>query len=176
MSSKLFIIADCHFGHFNIIKYCNRPFNSVGEMNYAMIENWNKTVKPGDRVIVNGDFALCGKDRLIDIGQQLNGRKTLIVGNHDEGSLETYYRAGFEMVSKNSLVIDNFYIVSHYPLIEGGAGWGSFCNIYGHVHNHDGYEDVTRNTFCSSAERIEYTPILFDDIVIKMERAAQANN
>ena len=47
-------------------------------MNKALIDNWNKVVRKEDKVIMNGDFALSGKDKIIEIGQQLNGRKTLI--------------------------------------------------------------------------------------------------
>ena len=35
---KVFVTADNHFYHKNIIKYCKRPFNSVREMNEYMIK------------------------------------------------------------------------------------------------------------------------------------------
>ena len=63
---------------------------------------------------MNGDFALCGKDMVIEIGQQLNGRKTLILGNHEGASLKTYYGAGFEMISKYPILVDG-YLISHIP-------------------------------------------------------------
>ena len=81
-------------------------------MNKAMIDNWNKVVRKEDKVIMNGDFALCGKDMIIEIGQQLNGRKTLILGNHEGASLKTYYSAGFEMISKYPILVLNSFIVS----------------------------------------------------------------
>ena len=87
---KIFLIGDCHFGHRNIIKYCNRPFASVEEMTDTLIKNWNGVVGKNDIVYVVGDFALCGKQKIIEIGQQLNGRKRLILGNHDQASLDTY--------------------------------------------------------------------------------------
>ena len=46
----IWFTSDHHFGHENIIKYCDRPFNSVGHMNAAMIEAWNGAVAPGDTV------------------------------------------------------------------------------------------------------------------------------
>jgi calcineurin-like phosphoesterase family protein len=153
--------------HRNIITYCNRPFATVSEMNKALIDNWNKVVRKEDKVIMNGDFALSGKDKIIEIGQQLNGRKTLILGNHDGASLKTYYDAGFEMVSKYPIVVEEFFIVSHMPqyIQENGV----YVNIFAHVHNNLAFKDVSARSFCTSAERINYTPILFEDIKAQIQ-------
>ena len=131
-------------------------------MNKALIDNWNKVVRKEDKVIMNGDFALSGKDKIIEIGQQLNGRKTLILGNHDGASLKTYYDAGFEMVSKYPIVVGEFFIVSHMPqyVQENGV----YVNVFAHVHNNPAFKDVSARSFCTSAERINYTPIEFEDM------------
>ena len=76
-------MADLHLGHANIIKYCNRPFSSVEEMNDALIRNWNNTIGKEDRVFFLGDFALGSKERVIEWGRMLQGRKVFIYGNHD---------------------------------------------------------------------------------------------
>ena len=77
-----YYIADTHFGHDNIIRFSNRPFNSADEMDKAIIANWNKKVKPDDDVYILGDFAYKGKDYRYYI-KQLNGNKHLVIGNHD---------------------------------------------------------------------------------------------
>lgn len=128
-NSKIYLIADPHFNHKNIIKYCDRPFSSVDEMNQVLIKNWNNTVKKEDRIFVLGDFCLSGKDKIIEIGKQLNGRKTLILGNHDSASIKTYYEAGFEMVSKYPIFLKGF-LLSHEPIPDC-----RFINIHGHIHN-----------------------------------------
>lgn len=87
---KIFLIGDCHFGHRNIIRYCNRPFKDVEDMTEKLIANWNSVVGNNDIVYVVGDFALCGKQKIIEIGRRLNGRKRLILGNHDQASIATY--------------------------------------------------------------------------------------
>ena len=107
MREKIWFIGDSHFNHRMIIPYCNRPFATVSEMNKTLIDNWNKVVRKEDKVIMNGDFALSGKDKIIEIGQQLNGRKTLVLGNHDGASLKTYYEAGFEKEYKQWVCTQN---------------------------------------------------------------------
>ena len=57
-----YFISDLHFGHRNVIRYCNRPFDTVSEMNAGIIENWNNVVTDKDRVFVVGDVALCGTE------------------------------------------------------------------------------------------------------------------
>ena len=169
MGKKFGLLAIPTFvSHRNIIPYCNRPFATVSEMNKALIDNWNKVVRKEDKVIMNGDFALSGKDKIIEIGQQLNGRKTLILGNHDGASLKTYYDAGFEMISKYPIVVEKFFIVSHIPqyIQENGV----YANIFAHVHDNPEFADCSARSFCVSAERINYTPIEFNEIVRRMKR------
>jgi calcineurin-like phosphoesterase family protein len=80
-----FLVADNHFWHSNIIRYCNRPFSDVAEMDATMRDCWNKAVKPHDEVIVLGDFAYrMSEDRLKRLFNSLSGRKHLIIGNHDD--------------------------------------------------------------------------------------------
>ena len=167
MGKKFGLLAIPTFvSHRNIIEYCNRPFSTVSEMNKTLIDNWNKVVRKEDKVIMNGDFALSDKDKIIEIGQQLNGRKTLILGNHDGASLKTYYDAGFEMVSKYPIVVEEFFIVSHQPQFVQSNG--VYANIFAHVHDNPEYTDCSAHSFCVSAERINYTPIEFNEILKRM--------
>ena len=55
---KIFITADLHLGHANIIRYCGRPYRDVNEMNEDLIRRWNSVVSDNDRVFFLGDFAL----------------------------------------------------------------------------------------------------------------------
>ena len=85
-----FVISDTHFYHENIIKYCNRPFKSVEEMNEIMVDNWNHIVQPQDHIYHLGDVSIerGSKNsqqarRLIRLIQRLKGHKRLLLGNHD---------------------------------------------------------------------------------------------
>ena len=46
----IYFIADTHFGHENVIKFCDRPFACADEMNEALISNWNERVNGNDTV------------------------------------------------------------------------------------------------------------------------------
>ncbi len=75
--------SDHHFGHANISSLCGRPFDSVEEMNETLVERWNQTVKPTDKVIHLGDVALGKISESLPIVGRLNGHISLIAGNHD---------------------------------------------------------------------------------------------
>ncbi len=86
---RTWFTSDLHFGHSNIIKYCERPFKDATEMDAVLIEKWNERVAPKDLVIVLGDFAWQKdyaeiKKRYID---NLNGIILLVRGNHDYSTL-----------------------------------------------------------------------------------------
>src|SRR6056297_469802 len=93
--------ADLHFGHRNIIDYCDRPFADVEEMNRTLVGNWNATVDGDDVVWVVGDFAMGTIAETLPIAAEL-------AGNHDrcwagngrraEGWTERYLDAGFAEV------------------------------------------------------------------------------
>jgi len=81
----IFFTADQHFGHANIIKYCNRPFSDVNNMNDMLMMYWNSVVGKDDLVYHLGDFAMKSAG---EYAKQLNGRKILIIGSHDKLNYE----------------------------------------------------------------------------------------
>ena len=157
MSQKVFVISDTHFGHENIIRYCGRPFASVEEMDEAMIKNWNETVSNNDIVLHLGDFGLGKKEYIASIIPRLHGKKILILGNHDNWSEQSYRDMGFHTVSRFPIIYDDFYILSHAPLLLSEKL--PFMSCYGHIHDSDMYKD-TENSRCFSVERIGYRPCL----------------
>lgn len=167
---SVWMIGDLHFDHKNIIEYCRRPFNTVEEMNETIIYNWNKVIKKEDKVFVVGDFSLGSKIRTIEFGKKLKGHKTLILGNHDRYSRTVYYDAGFEYISKYPIIWNEFFIISHEPQYTQENS--IYVNIYAHVHDNPTYKNYSSNSFCVSAERINYTPINFNMIhnIIKGEQ------
>ena len=159
----IYYIADLHFGHCNIISYCNRPFSSVEEMDKALIQNWNSIVNKNDVVWVLGDISLgLKKEEIQKRISRLKGIKNLVKGNHDYYSDSFYREIGFHSVSKYPIIRDGFMMLSHEPLQMVA---GPYFNIYGHVHDDKNYKDFTENSFCVSVERINYTPISEKEII-----------
>lgn len=133
---KIFIISDTHHNHKNIIKYENRPENHKE----LIIANWNKMVGKNDLVIHLGDV-IFGEDKEIHlpaIMNQLNGRKVLARGNHDEHDWIWYMEKGFDMVC-DYYVYQNI-AFSHAPITplppQGLKNDGRLVdfNIHGHFH------------------------------------------
>ncbi|MEM9701635.1 MAG: metallophosphoesterase, partial [Planctomycetota bacterium] len=85
---QIFFTSDTHFGHANVIKNCDRPFADVGEMDEALIANWNAVVGPKDVVYHLGDFAFRAKRKPREYLARLNGTVHLVKGNHDEETLK----------------------------------------------------------------------------------------
>lgn len=104
-----FFIADTHFGHANILEYESeaRPFKTVEEMNDVMIERWNSVVNNKDIVYHLGDFAF-GKHNVC-IASRLNGKKRLVLGNHDNYSTADYLQYFDKLLCKKLKTADDFY-------------------------------------------------------------------
>ena len=159
---KVFVIADTHFGHDKIIRYCNRPFSDVVEMDSTLIKKWNETVSSKDTVIHLGDFGIGRKEYIKDIIGVLNGKKILIMGNHDSWSESWYREAGFDTVSRFPILFSDFFLMSHAPLQLSETT--PYFNCYGHVHNDEKYQDSATSA-CYSVERIGYRPkLLFEHL------------
>ncbi len=158
MKNRIFVIADTHFGHKNIIQYESeyRPFSSIEEHDQALIDNWNSVVKPTDTVWHLGDvlfglhsFSLLGK---------LNGIKKLTLGNHDNYDIREYLKYFTKIAAA---VVVKGYLLSHIPIC--GNQFPRFKgNIHGHMHSRK-LKDP--RYACVSVEQIGLKPILLDQVV-----------
>ncbi len=101
-----YFISDTHFNHNNIIKYCNRPFKDIEDMNESLVTSWNEVVGPEDTVYFLGDFCLGNRNEVIKFGHRLNGHKILIMGNHDKATRTAFLDAGFDEVYKKPTVFN----------------------------------------------------------------------
>ena len=158
---RVFITSDPHFNHTNIIQYCNRPFEDVNEMNETLIKNWNSVIKNDDLVIHLGDVGLGNKEKISQILSRLNGRKMLIMGNHDHFKEKDYREMGFETVSRFPILWNGCFLLSHAPLYLDKNS--QFFNIYGHIHDNTIEDGPEENSRCVCVERTNYTPLFLYD-------------
>lgn len=130
-----FYIADTHFGHRNIIRYDDRPFNTVEQMDMTLISNWNNAVCGNDMVYILGDFSWYGREETERILKMLGGWKTLICGNHDgiDGKLAKYFTdiCDYKEINDNGTRV----VMSHYPMPFWNGQFHDSVHLYGHVHN-----------------------------------------
>jgi calcineurin-like phosphoesterase family protein len=82
-TTNIYFTSDHHFGHENIIKFTNRPFGSVEDMDQELIKRWNSGVNTYDKIYDLGNFRLWKAERMKGALKQLNGKTCLIWGNHE---------------------------------------------------------------------------------------------
>ncbi len=158
----IYFIADTHFNHANIIKYCNRPFDNINEMNEYIIKKWNSVVKNVDTVYHLGDVGFGSLQEVKGLVQRLNGTKILLRGNHDfKIGVNTWKEIGFSQVYKKKIILDNL-LLTHAPSEEVEK---SKINIFGHIHDKPLDERFDKkNHICVSCDVIDYTPISIEII------------
>jgi calcineurin-like phosphoesterase family protein len=130
-----FFTADTHFGHENIVKYCGRPFKNAHQMDKTIIERYNAVVGPTDTCYFLGDFSMSGNPEVIErYVKKLNGKKILVLGNHDRLKPFTYVDLGFASVH-TSLIMTLLHrvICVHDPAPACDAHY-SHRWLVGHVH------------------------------------------
>lgn len=144
----IYFTSDTHFYHKNVIQYCNRPWVDLEDMHKGLISTWNLVVKPDDEVWILGDFCFGGVTKLKEITRQLNGRKNIVLGNHDHSI--KYHRTdlGFESIvdAHTMKIAGQDVVMSHYPFVGSehderkefvkGARYADYGQwlLHGHVH------------------------------------------
>jgi calcineurin-like phosphoesterase family protein len=170
--SNLFFTSDLHFGHANIIKYCNRPFSSAEEMDEALISNWNAVVTNADRIVILGDVFFTPEAESLSILSRLRGNKELVLGNHDKNIRKSStLQAKFTEIHPD-LLHTNFggqlTVLCHFPLLTWDrAGRGSYM-LHGHSHNTIPFDPKYRRLDVG-VDGHNYTPIEWGQIKKKLD-------
>lgn len=164
---SVYVCADLHFNHKNVIVYDNRPWTDVDSMNHGLVSRWNTVVTDKDIVYMLGDVGFCRRDKMKEYVSQLNGYKILIRGNHDRGwPIEWWEEAGFDEVFNETVLTvgDTTVHLMHEPL-QQWPNYPKHFYVYGHVHNNPDFPDWTPHTACVSLCRLNYFPALIEDVV-----------
>lgn len=138
---KIFFTADHHFNHKNIIKFTNRPFGNLYEMNKILIERWNEKVKDDDIVYHVGDFFFGSEYQARKILEKLNGKIHLIWGNHEKATLKNEWR--FESIEGTKIIKvpdedtnrkTQVIVLSHCAYLVWFSSHYDSWNLHGHSH------------------------------------------
>ena len=149
-----------------IHKFKTRPFSTVEEMDEALMDNWNSVVKPGDKVYHLGDVTFGNKENYIkNIHKRLNGKKRLIVGNHDDVKFLAPY---FEKVMLWRMFPDWGLLMTHVPVHRSTLGEDRFdgkgmINLHGHIHQNPSPEGPYK-CVCVEQPHMNYTPINIEEL------------
>jgi len=157
---NIYLISDTHFDHANIIKYCNRPYGNVREMNRALTINWNSVVRPRDTVYFLGDWSFGRGSRPPKYWiRRLNGHIISIKGSHDR------LIRGMRLHERKVICYGKHrFLLLHDPS-QAPSSWNDWI-IHGHKHNSNmrNYPFINgkKKTINISVELIKYKPISID--------------
>ena len=175
----IYFTADLHFGHANIIKHQNRPWDSVEAMNRALVHNINTTVDLNDDLYILGDFSFTIKQtEAIRFREAINCRRvTLIKGNHDCGW--NGVKVFKEVCDYKELKTDERKIVlSHYPFLSWNGQHRGSIMLHGHIHNNVDYNTANIEAgllrFDVGVDANDYKPVSLDEILEWAELAKKS--
>ena len=163
--AKKFYISDTHFGHKNIEQYKNknRPFANSDEHDKSLIDAWNKAVSPEDTVYHLGDI-LSKKGGNLEILKKLNGKKILIMGNHESENIDEY-RKYFD--DCKAVLTEDDILFSHYPVHPSQLEFRQKFNVHGHMHK----ESIADERYINiSVEHTDFTPIEHSELMSIIEK------
>lgn len=168
---NIFFLADAHLGHENILKYTNRPFESIEEMDKVIIDSWNARITKDDIVFILGDFCLLGVTSWVYFLSRLNGMKYLINGNHDK----SIPKSGFVEVTplKNILIEDpeitdgQRITLCHYPMLCWYQSHRGAWQLFGHVHSGPRtftMDRISPNQYDVGVDNNNFNPVSYQEI------------
>lgn len=179
----IYLASDFHFWHKNIIKYSNRPFSSVEEMNDDCISFVNKTVKSEDTLVFLGDF-MFAKDRY-DIWKQWNkiqcNNIVWIFGNHDQPISKDiandlmdvkFNRRPFIFTGDyyEFKVKGGSFVCAHYPILSWNRQHHGSIMTHGHCHSSINHLNVGVRRIDVGYDSIKKWCISVDEIISIMSK------
>lgn len=147
---KIYLTSDWHFNHKNVLKFCERTrghFNSVEEMNQAIIDSVNKTCTEEDTLYNLGDLGIGKPKEIFSLLEQIKPRIIIVGGNHDSQSklfryidnhnhstLQGIWKYMIEPVGDRLKYNKKVYYLTHFPLGLGEQR-KVLRNFCGHIHD-----------------------------------------
>jgi len=168
--------SDPHFNHHNIIQYCNRPFDTVSEMNEILLRNINSRVAEKDTLYVLGDWCFATKSEYLETAKKFRRRIVckdvrLIFGNHDRPSLAEIFRTAkdLETVNVTEDTDKQRIVLCHYALRTWHRSGKGAWHLYGHSHGTLA-DDPHALSLDVGVDCHNYAPISFDQVRALMKQ------
>lgn len=172
----MWFTSDLHFYHKRVIDFCARPWTNIEEMNAGLINNWNSVVGSEDLIYILGDICFCGPVKAEKIMEQLNGKKTIVLGNHDWGIKRNRWAqmsGVIDVLSSAEMLIDNKKVLlSHFPYTGDSTEEDRYLEcrpidesnwlLHGHVHMAWKVKDKMINV---GVDQWDWKPVHIDQIV-----------
>lgn len=169
--SEIFLTSDSHFGHQKDFLWGPRGFTSSEEHDEAIIENWNKIVKPDDLIYHLGDVMLGDNEHGMECLKRLNGTIWILLGNHDSAARTSLYNTlpnvkvlGYADIIKCGKW--RFYL-AHYPTMIGNFDESNpkFWALCGHRHTKDKWCDVENKCYHVELDCHDNKPVNIEEII-----------
>jgi calcineurin-like phosphoesterase family protein len=179
-NNKVWFTSDPHFGHKNVIKYCERPFDSIEEMDEILIDRWNMVIDHDDLIICCGDFSLTNPKSTNEILNKLNGNKVLIKGNHEKSILSNklnrdMFNGGIYDLLNITVIDDEVeygfqdIILCHYPMLSWNKSHRGSWQLFGHVHGMlDNDIKLSPNQIDVGVDSNDFRPISYQEVKEKI--------
>ena len=169
----IWFTSDTHFGHRNIIDFCKRPFSSVEEMDEELIRRWNVLVKPSDTVYHLGDFAFKSSGPIEMYYNRLQGRKVVILGNHDVPN--NIRRVCYEVYDTLYLRYNGLrFWLAHYAHRVWPKSHKGTMHLFGHSHGEMPNWGRSMDVGVDAVQG--YAPISLDEVVALIGDAHLSNH
>lgn len=139
--ADIWITSDLHFFHKRIMEFCpkTRPWKSVEEMNKALVDAWNTTVKQNDTIYFLGDLSFGKAEPTEEILKNLSGNKYLVYGNHcgalREGWAKKYFIHRADILDYT--IAGHKVVMCHFPMLSWNRSHYGSLHAYGHEHGAD---------------------------------------
>lgn len=150
--------ADTHFNHTNIIRYCNRPFKNIGEMDDILVSNWNSVVEEDDIVYHLGDFSFGDPRKYFGI---LKGHILIVPGSHDK---EIKKLPKENILPPIALVLGGI-TLCHYAMRSWDRSHYGTWHLFGHHH---GKLEHYGLSFDVGVDCWNYYPVSLEEVGKKM--------
>ena len=154
--------SDEHYGHAKVIKYSNRPFKNVDEMDKTIIDNFNSVVGKNDMTIHAGDFCWLNNKKEVykKYVSKLNGNHILLIGSHDHWQPSS----GKYMWRKR--IEGQLLIVCHYAMLTWECSHYNSWQLFGHSH---GRLELDSKQYDIGVDNNKFYPVSFEQVKFIMK-------